>query len=418
MTKSKGVRQYNNFVIDRKLFIKLYIEEDVDPKEIAKQYNVTLNQVYNMAKKIGVSKKDLKINISYEELYDLYIAENKDVRDIAKLYGVTESQINNRLYSYGIKKEMREPKINAALAKQLFFEERKTYGEIGEFFNVSGEVAKQWFYRQGINELDRKITKEQLEKLLIHDELTTVQIGEIFKKSSSQVLNYINEYNIDRATIYDKYVLTELQKDLIVGSILGDGCVYTRKGDKNSQISISHASNQKEYLKFKFNILKNLCNMKGIVEKRVKIEYGSYNKQTLYWFYSKSLPQLNKYSKMTIFDTIDHLNKNSFVIWLMDDGYGDRNKYYSIGMRKHGIEGVEYAIKKIKKEFNIESKVHWGNANKTILTGIRFPRSETAKIKELIMTCDFAEEILRTMEYKIPSVNLEEEVVCQTASSS
>ncbi len=49
--------------------------------------------------------------------------------------------------------------------------------------------------------------------------------------------------------------LSKVQKQLILGSVLGDG--YMRK-KTNTHLQISHSIKQKEYVDWKFHILKNL----------------------------------------------------------------------------------------------------------------------------------------------------------------
>lgn len=242
---------------------------------------------------------------------------------------------------------------------------------------------------------------------------TQSEIAEEIGCNKSNISIYCRKYGFTLEQWYDAFKLTDMQKDLIIGGTLGDGSVTKRKSMKNSNFYVSHAENQKDYLSFKYNILKDICKMEGVKLRKG----GGYNVQPLYYFTTRNIPALNEF-KTSVYQALDRLNYNSFVIWLMDDGRLDRGRYYTIGMRKHGVEGVRYAIKVVKDKFELTALEHWNDKEHTKLSGIRFPLSETLKIKKIIDSCDFSEEIHRTMAYKIPSINLEGEVVCQTASNN
>jgi hypothetical protein len=224
-------------------------------------------------------------------------------------------------------------------------------------------------------------------------------VGNLFKKSGGQILNYVKDYNINLNDVYNKYKLSDIQNKIIIGSMLGDGCVTKKKDANYYWFSISHAENQKEYLKFKFEYMKNLCNMKDIVEKPVKKEWGSYNKQKLFWFYTRSLPQFSAYGKMNIYEALNSLDEESFAIWLMDDGrlY---DKYYSIGMRKHGMEGLNYAIEILENKFSIQSDVDWSNKSEGLIKGLRFNSFNSQKVNEILNTNLFSENLKHSMAYK------------------
>ena len=52
--------------------------------------------------------------------------------------------------------------------------------------------------------------------------------------------------------------LNKLQRDLITGSLMGDGNIDRRK--TQPVFIVSHAENQKDYLFWKYNIIKDFCN--------------------------------------------------------------------------------------------------------------------------------------------------------------
>lgn len=131
-------------------------------------------------------------------------------------------------------------------------------------------------------------------------------------------------------------IITSIQHDLIIGSMLGDG--WLRKSGtsnrSNTQFGIGRASNDEDYLKWEFDIMKNLVisntiYRRSIQDKRTnKIYYNSS-------FRTMSCPVLNKYynqwypnnKKIVPLDL--ELNDRIMAIWFCDDGsiYYDKNPY-------------------------------------------------------------------------------------------
>jgi len=54
-----------------------------------------------------------------------------------------------------------------------------------------------------------------------------------------------------------KISLTETQKYFVVGTVLGDGCLAPNSWGKNFRLKIEHCVKQKDYLFWKYNLLKN-----------------------------------------------------------------------------------------------------------------------------------------------------------------
>lgn len=64
---------------------ELYIKQNKNRREIAKELNVSINRVGFYLEKYHISRKKLfTVYISYEELYDLYITQNLCIVEIGK----------------------------------------------------------------------------------------------------------------------------------------------------------------------------------------------------------------------------------------------------------------------------------------------------------------------------------------------
>lgn len=53
--------------------------------------------------------------------------------------------------------------------------------------------------------------------------------------------------------------LTEFQKEILIGGLLGDSHLYQYKKQVNAGLTISHMASDEDYLFFKFNSLKEFC---------------------------------------------------------------------------------------------------------------------------------------------------------------
>jgi len=112
--------------------------------------------------------------------------------------------------------------------------------------------------------------------------------------------------------------LTQLQKSVIIGSILGDGYLRMIKGRKNAFLEINHSMNQKDYVDWKYEILKNISGSEP------KSRKGNKNR-IAYRFYTQQHPELTDLLNMFYINgkkVIPNVKINPMIlaIWYMDDG--------------------------------------------------------------------------------------------------
>lgn len=110
--------------------------------------------------------------------------------------------------------------------------------------------------------------------------------------------------------------VTKKQKNLLKAIALGDGWI-----DKNGQLSVFHSEKQKDYVEYKFNLLKSLCTTSEII-KRISNDTVQYGFRIKVIPYTKLLRRiLYKEGIKTI--SLKYLNsftKLELAIWWMDDG--------------------------------------------------------------------------------------------------
>lgn len=113
--------------------------------------------------------------------------------------------------------------------------------------------------------------------------------------------------------------LTQLQRSIIIGTILGDGYLRIISGKKNALLEINHSFTQKEYVDWKYTMLKTLCKSAPKARKSngTRIAYRFTTRQhpemtKLYRaFYAEGKKSIPKYLS---------LDPIMLAVWFMDDG--------------------------------------------------------------------------------------------------
>jgi hypothetical protein len=183
--------------------------------------------------------------------------------------------------------------------------------------------------------------------------------------------------------------LTQLQKSIVIGSLLGDGYVRRIKGRKNAFLEINHSYKQKDYVDWKYDILRD------VVVSGPKARNGN-GGRIAYRFYTKQLSELTdllsvfyQNGRKIIPDII--LDPIILSVWYMDDGSkcGDSSIY--LNTQQFDFESQKRIIKMLSK-LGLEARL---NKDKKYYR-IRFLKSSLPRLKNLI-----EKHIVPTMRYKI-----------------
>ncbi len=155
--------------------------------------------------------------------------------------------------------------------------------------------------------------------------------------------------------------LSEKQKSILFGTLLGDGHLETRDNGKTYRLKIEHSIKQRDYTDWLHNQLKKW--IRGEVYKKSK------NDREYVGFTTYSHEEFKPYAKLfyddfgkkripeTFKELIDPL---SLAIWFMDDGSlkSLRHRTYiihSLGFQRKDLEIVKDSL---LKKFNIELSLH------------------------------------------------------------
>lgn len=231
-----------------------------------------------------------------EKLYSEYIPLNEIVSKINLYSGTnrTRGSVSNKANKLGLTQKYikpNNPKFNAVYQDynwyyKYFVEEGLNHEQMAELANCTKRVIEKW--------------------------------GQ-------------EKHHIDTYTRMNEKQSNQLQYDLIIGSLLGDG--HIDKREEFPLFIVSHAENQKDYLYYKYTIMKNLCEMTPTRYKgkdQYKIVDSICDCQDFYRFNTRTYYAFKPFRKMSKIDLINQLNEYSFSIWMLDDGHCVEKGYWEL----------------------------------------------------------------------------------------
>ncbi len=127
------------------------------------------------------------------------------------------------------------------------------------------------------------------------------------------------KFNINKNTYHQLKKINEKQKELIKYSMLGDGHICKR----DHCFIVSHARNQKDYLYWKYDILKDLCKSEPYIidgENNNWSGFEEYPSQDQFKFNTRRIDDIEEIGNIKLIDIISELNEFGLSIHMLDDG--------------------------------------------------------------------------------------------------
>jgi len=186
--------------------------------------------------------------------------------------------------------------------------------------------------------------------------------------------------------------LTEEQKSILIGCLLGDGAMRKKK---NALLEINHCFAQKSLVDWK------LSKFAGLVNTLPKKRNGNGNR-VAYRFVTRSLPVLTPFydwfflNKKKIIPIDLKLTPLSIAVWFMDDGSKSYSSVY-LNTQQFTMDEQRNLINCLREQFGLESRL---NKEKTYFR-IRLLTQSSKKFVNLIEPY-----ILKEFRYKLPNSNL------------
>lgn len=204
-----------------------------------------------------------------------------------------------------------------------------------------------------------------------------------------------------------RIMLTKEEQDILVGSLLGDGCLRTMGRSTVPAFSVSHGESQKDYIFWKYEKLKRWVNTPPWREER--IYHRDKSRKTFSWrfqtlsnsVFSNLYNTFYKKRKKVVPDNIEKLLKRSplaLAVWLMDDGNKNHQAVF-LNTQSFSFSEQQVLSQVLHKLFGFHVTLNRHSNSKGVqLYRIRIDTESTLKLKNIIR-----KYILPQFYYKLPN---------------
>ena len=150
--------------------------------------------------------------------------------------------------------------------------------------------------------------------------------------------------------------LTSTQKEVLVGSLLGDGTLRKQGSRTNALLEVNHSYQYKQYVDWKHSIFKEF------VITSPKSRNGNGNR-VAYRFTTKSIPVFTEFYKKFYIDGKKAIPKDLklsagiLAVWFMDDGSRNRKSFY-LNTQQFREQDQFFLARKLVEDLGIESTLN------------------------------------------------------------
>ncbi len=147
--------------------------------------------------------------------------------------------------------------------------------------------------------------------------------------------------------------LTQLQRSIIIGSLLGDGYLRIVPGRKDALFEANHSFSQKGYVDWKYEMLQSIC------RSGPKMRRGN-GTRVAYRFNTRQSQELTELYETFYQDGRKHIPNNLMLdpimlaVWFMDDGSKCREQDVYLNTQQFSAEDQE-KCRNMLSQFGIES---------------------------------------------------------------
>lgn len=319
-----------------------------------------------------------KIEIKKEELYKFYIEEGKSSSELEQIFNCSRSTINRKLKEYGLrdickKNESSKLKDLKGQIKTLYLE-GKSQNEISKILRKSGKTIGYHLRNMNIEmRPTKKINQEDFERLWNKGK-NDKEIAEYFGVSELTIKTFrtrgknAGKFNITRYFSQEEHQLSNLQEQMILGSLLGDMSLGNPdiNRNENSRLYVVHSIKQEEYFMNKVKMLGEFMGSYRLYEptpdKRTREIYKTWrgNSKAHKVFtdlYNLLYPNKIKTITKEYLDKINH--PIALAYWFMDDGCNDG----TIATNSFSYEECILIKEWFKEKWGIECTLQANNSN-------------------------------------------------------
>jgi len=157
--------------------------------------------------------------------------------------------------------------------------------------------------------------------------------------------------------------MNQQTRSILIGTLLGDGCLETQNRGRTYRLKIEHSIKQKDYTDWLYQHFKSWVN--GIPQKKTKVVKGK--TYTNYWFQTRSTGDFRFFGQIfylenrKIVPKIIHklLTPLALAVWFMDDGSmkSKQHKALILNTQCFSNKDLKLLIAALDKKFGVEAKI-------------------------------------------------------------
>lgn len=276
-----------------------------------------------------------------KSLFEQYYSEGKSFKEISELLQRSEKSLNSM-------------SVDMKLGEKYMRSNNRNFKALYQDYD--------WCYERYVN------------RSMSHQEMADEA------KCSLRVIQKwcVEIHGLHRRSFKREKHLSDLQRQIILFGTLGDGHIDKRE-DQPMYIE-SHSTEEKDYMFWKYEILKDLCNQEPVYYPEF---YNSFSDDKLYLckpFYrinTKIIDDLKEIRDMSRIEKIECLNELGLSLHALDDGC--RGNFWQVCLAEWTDEEIRTYIKICKDRFNLEC--HQSSDNRYV----DFTAISSNKLDEIIL---------------------------------
>jgi hypothetical protein len=276
-----------------------------------------------------------------------------------------------------LKEQLEKDLIISKSKKRVPFTKEQLEYELFTLGLTTGQIATKYGYNSCTIRKDLKavginlrhdtsyMTKELLEYEMLEMGLSIGQLAVKYNSCYDTITKYIKKFDINRSRSVSRnksqkarlltlkqVEFTPIQRSVIIGSILGDGCIRKLKKGTNAYLTCGQCKERKEYLEWKAQILDPFA------LKITEMTDGNFMFDTICYEKFNEFIALFKIGDRKIIPTTisNYLDLLTLAVWYQDDAHTTR---YSSVISTNSFTKDECIIllDAIKTNFNINGSI-------------------------------------------------------------
>lgn len=197
----------------------------------------------------------------------------------------------------------------------------------------------------------------------------------------------------------DNLILSEYQKEVLIGLLLGDACLEKSKNSSGARLKVSQSLKQSEFVEWLYKIFKNFVQTPPRLKEKIRndkryieVVFNTLTHKSFKSFYDLFYPKGKKVVPENIRSL---LTSTAFAVWFMSDGSIKSKECRGRILNTQSFirPDIEQLIFILKSKFNLQSSI------RTQKDGLQiYISAKSAEVLNSILK----DKILPSFRYKLP----------------